>query len=554
MSDSAKRSGGKKPGARPRLRTRFPGQRTRDRIGRVVDSTDPSGKKVSIGLLALVTTLGGFLFGYDTGVISGALPYMHMPKEAGGLHLTAVEEGLIGALLLLGCAFGSIIFGALSDRIGRRRNLLVLAVVFLIGAVGCSLAPNLALLYLARFVLGLAVGGASATVPVFLAEMAPKNLRGSMVAIDQLMIVTGQFAAFAMNALLAALQGGPEATVADDPSGKFAAGETVAWDMLAGINGVTVDGGNGAVWRWMLIVASLPAIGLWFGVRLMPDSARWHMARGEIAAAAAELKRVRSNEQEVETELREMYTSLRKEKRRKNLSLRKAMQVKWLRSLVILGVSLAVLQQLTGVNTMMYYAPRVLHAAGLSSEASIILNIFTGLASIIGAVIGIVALRKLPRRTVLLGGQTILTIALLLMTLLFLFGISPYMQDDGTISQDIPNYLPYLAVGVIVIFMIGMQGGPGPVMWVMLSELFPSKIRSSATGVSVFMNWMTNMLVTLLFPVIMDGVGPVFTYGLFVAINVAAWIYYSRHVPETFNSSLEDLEERFKQEGITAGK
>ena len=249
-----------------------------------------------------------------------------------------------------------------------------------------------------------------------------------------------------------------------------------------------------------------------------------------------------------------MYTSLRKEKRRKNLSLRKAMQVKWLRSLVILGVSLAVLQQLTGVNTMMYYAPRVLHAAGLSSEASIILNIFTGLASIIGAVIGIVALRKLPRRTVLLGGQTILTIALLLMTLLFLFGISPYMQDDGTISQDIPNYLPYLAVGVIVIFMIGMQGGPGPVMWVMLSELFPSKIRSSATGVSVFMNWMTNMLVTLLFPVIMDGVGPVFTYGLFVAINVAAWIYYSRHVPETFNSSLEELEERFKQEGITAGK
>lgn len=545
MSNSAKRS---------RWRDRFTGKRTRDKISRVVESTDPSGNKVSLGLLAVVTTLGGFLFGYDTGVISGALPYMHMPEEAGGLHLTSFEEGLIGAFLLLGCAFGSIIGGALSDRIGRRRNLMVLAVVFFVGAVGCSLAPNLALMYLARFVLGLAVGGASSTVPVFLAEMAPKKIRGSLVAIDQLMIVTGQFAAFSMNAILTAIQGGPEATVANDPSGEFSAGQTVAWDMLAGIAGVTVDGGNGSVWRWMLVIASIPAILLWFGMRLMPDSARWHMARGEITEAAAELKRVRNSEKEVEDELREMYTSLREEKRRKNLSLRQATKVPWLRSLIILGITMAMLQQLTGVNTMMYYAPRVLHAAGFSSEVSIILNVFTGLASIIGAFIGIVALRKLPRRTVLLGGQAILTFALILMTLLFMFGISPYMMDDGSISQDIPNFIPYLVVVIIVIFMVGMQGGPGPVMWVMLSELFPSKIRSSATGISVFVNWMTNMTVTLLFPIIMDTVGPVITYGLFMAINIAAWVYYFRYVPETFNSSLEELEERFKKEGIGNNK
>ena len=183
----------------------------------LVDRTPASGPKRRIGLLAITACIGGFLFGYDTGVISGALPYMLMPSEAGGLQLTPVQEGLIGGILLLGCAVGAVVGGRLSDRYGRRHNILILAVVFFVGAVGCALAPNITLMYVARFVLGLAVGGASTTVPVYLSESAPKEQRGMLVAVDQLMIVTGQFAAFVMNAVIAAVQGGPAAEVANDP-------------------------------------------------------------------------------------------------------------------------------------------------------------------------------------------------------------------------------------------------------------------------------------------------------------------------------------------------
>ncbi|MGO2023268.1 MAG: MFS transporter, partial [Brachybacterium tyrofermentans] len=144
----------------------------RTRIAELVRTTPAAGPKRSIGLLAVVACLGGFLFGYDTGVISGALPYMYMPKEAGGLALTSLEEGLVGGFLLAGCAVGAIIGGRLSDRYGRRHNLLILAVVFFVGAVACALSPSLWVLYPARFVLGLAVGGASTTVPVYLSETA----------------------------------------------------------------------------------------------------------------------------------------------------------------------------------------------------------------------------------------------------------------------------------------------------------------------------------------------------------------------------------------------
>lgn len=145
------------------------------RIRDLVRSTPASGPKRSIGLLAVVACLGGFLFGYDTGVISGALPYMLMPKAAGGLELNSIEEGMIGGVLLLGCAVGAVVGGRMSDRYGRRHNILVLAIVFFVGALGCAVAPNLVVMYLARFVLGLAVGGASTTVPVYLSESAPAS-------------------------------------------------------------------------------------------------------------------------------------------------------------------------------------------------------------------------------------------------------------------------------------------------------------------------------------------------------------------------------------------
>ncbi|GAA1488859.1 MFS transporter [Brachybacterium sacelli] len=522
----------------------------RTRLTELVRRTAPSGPRRSIGFLAVVACLGGFLFGYDTGVISGALPYMYMPKEAGGLALTSLEEGLVGGFLLAGCAVGAILGGRLSDRYGRRHNLLILAVVFFVGALACALSPGLWALYPARFVLGLAVGGASTTVPVYLSESAPKEQRGMLVAVDQLMIVTGQFVAFATNALIASLQGGPSAVVSEDPSGTYEAGESVSWSLLAGLGGVAVSDGNGHAWRWMLLLCSIPAIGLWLGIRMMPESARWHIGRGELVEAIGALKRVRiEGKHDVTVEVAEMEDNRRLESEREKLSLRAGLRIPWLRSIIVFGGIFAVLQQLTGVNTMMYYAPKVLMAAGFDAQASIVLNVFTGLASVIGSAAGLLALRRFGRRQVLLVGQTILTLSLIAMTAIFLLGINPYLSADGAVSEDIPGFVPYLVVVVIVLFMLGMQSGPGPVMWVMLAEIFPGAIRGAANGFAVMILWIANLTVTVLFPVMMEGIGSVFTYAIFAAINIGAVIWYFLRIPETKKFSLERIEWEFREAG-----
>ena len=519
-------------------------------LKQLVRDTPAGGRKRSIGFLAVVACLGGFLFGYDTGVISGALPYMHMPKEAGGLALTSLEEGLVGGILLFGCAVGAILGGRLSDLYGRRHNILLLAVVFFIGALACALAPNILFMYVGRFILGIAVGGASTTVPVYLSESAPKEQRGMLVAVDQLMIVTGQLSAFAFNAIIAAVQGGPTAVVGDDPSGTYEAGSSVPWELLAGISGIGVTDGNGHAWRWMLMLCSVPAIALWIGIRMMPESARWHINRGEVREAIAELKRIRiEGRHDVAVEVAEMVDAHQQEQKREKLSLSAGLRVPWLRSIIIFGGIFAILQQLTGVNTMMYYAPRVLMAAGFDAQSSIILNVFTGVASVVGSAAGLIALRRFGRRQVLLVGQVILTLSLISMTAIFLLGINPYISADGSVSADIPQFVPYLVVLVIVLFMLGMQSGPGPVMWVMLSEIFPNAVRGAANGFAVMILWLTNMTVTILFPVMMDGIGPVATYGIFAAINIFAVIWYFLNVPETKKFTLERIEWEFREAG-----
>ncbi len=519
---------------------------SREEISRLVETTEPSGHKRSLKFVAAVATLGSLLFGYDTGVISGALPYMYMPREAGGLALNALEEGLVGGLLLLGCAFGAFYGGRLSDRYGRRHNILMLAVLFFVGAVACALSPNIWILYPSRFLLGMAVGGASATVPVYLAETAPKRIRGTLVAVDQLMIVTGQFLAYLMNAALAAARGGPSATVADDPTGKFEAGTTHLWDQLHTISGLTIADGNGSTWRYMLILASIPAVALWIGMRMMPESSRWYAANLRFPEAIGALKRVRDDEDELRTEVSEMADVQRQEAEQRSWTFRDCLRVKWIRKVLIIGCMVGILNQTTGVNTMMYYAPKVLMAAGFSSQASIILNVFTGLASVIGSAFGMWLLLKWRRRQVLLFGQAGVVVMLFVMTAVFLFGINPHLMADGSVDASIPPFVPYLVIVVIVLYMLFMQSGNSPATWVIMSELFPMKVRGVAMGFAVLCIWVANAIITFIFPSMMSLLGPVATYLVFGVINVLGFLYYYKQVPETKHQTLEELEEEFK--------
>ena len=526
---------------------------TPDTVRELVASTPPSGKKRSLGAIAAVATLGSLLFGYDTGVVAGALPYMYMPGGAGGLEMTTFEEGWVGGLLCIGAAAGAFFGGRLSDRYGRRHNITLLAIVFLFGAIGCAIAPNIWVLYLARIVLGFAVGGASATVPVFLGETAPKRLRGVLVATDQMMIVFGQFLAYAMNALLARWHGGPTLHItgdALDANGAVLAhgGADVAWESVK--NAVNIaqvaDTGNGMTWRYMLILCSLPAIALWIGIRMMPESSRWYAANLRIAESIGSLKRVRDERRDdIADEVNEMLEVQRAEAKQEKWSLGKILTIKWARKLLYIGIVLGLADQLTGINTAMYYTPKILSAAGVPMEDAISLNVVSGAISFIGSAFGLWLVAKFARRHVGMYQELGITISLAAMACVFGFFISPYLNEDGNI-EGAPNFAPWLVLAIICLFVFIKQSGT--VTWVLVSEIYPAAVRGTALGIAVATLWLANAVVSIAFPPLMENVGGAGTYAIFAAINFLSFLFYWKIVPETKLHSLEELELKFKED------
>ena len=513
---------------------------SRDKIQELVDTTPPSGRRRSLGLIALVATLGSLLFGYDTGVISGALPYMHLPRAAGGLALTTWEEGLVGTFLCVGAAIGASSGGKLSDRYGRRHNITMLAMVFFFGALGCTFSPNIWVLYFFRIVLGFAVGGASATVPVFLGETAPKRIRGTLVAVDQMMIVFGQFLAYSMNAALAQHHGGPAVRVAG--------GEEQQWDVVRNVIDLsTVTGGNGMTWRYMLVLASLPAIALWIGIRLMPESSRWYVANLRIPEAIGSLKRVRDEAKDgsIADEVDEMLEIQRKEANQEEWELSQIWGTRWTRRLLIIGVILGLADQFTGINTAMYYTPKVLAAAGLPMSDAISLNVVSGGVSFIGSAVGLWLVTRFARRHVGIYQESSIVISLGLLAAVFFFLIQPHQDADGNISGA-PAFAPFLVLIIVSLFVFAKQSGT--VTWVLVAEIFPAKIRGTAMGLAVGALWVANAIVAWVFPIMMERLGGSLTYLSFCLVNVGSLIFYMRWVPETKYDSLEALEERFEKE------
>ena len=525
---------------------------TPEKIRELVDQTPASGPKRSLGLIALVATLGSLLFGYDTGVISGALPYMYLPRGADGLQITSWEEGWIGGLLCIGAALGASVGGKLSDKYGRRHNIMLLAIIFFFGALGCTISPNIWVLYFFRIVLGFAVGGASAIVPVFLGETAPKRIRGTLVAVDQMMIVFGQFLAFSMNAVLARMHGGPEVTLANDVVNKSGevvakAGDKVAWETVQHFSNVVVESGNGMTWRYMLVLATLPAVALWFGIRLMPESSRWYVANLRIAEAIGSLKRVRdeSKDGSIAEEVDEMLEIQRKEANQEKWGLAQIMGVKWTRHLLFIGIILGLADQVTGINTAMYYTPKVLSAAGLPMSDAISLNVVSGFVSFVGSAIGLWLVTKFARRHVGIYQEASIVVSLGLLAAVFYFLIQPYQDADGNI-KGAPAFAPYLVLLIVSLFVFAKQSGT--VTWVLIAEIYPAKVRGTAMGLAVGTLWIGNAIVAAVFPVMMEKLGGAGTYLIFCLLNVLSLIFYMKFVPETKYHSLEELEVRFEKE------
>jgi major inositol transporter-like SP family MFS transporter len=453
------------------------------------DTPGPHSKR--LGLVAVIATFGGLLFGYDTGVINGALEPM---KE--DLGLNAFREGFVVSILIFGAAIGALGGGRLSDRYGRRHNILVLAVIFALGTLGCVLAPSWQVLALFRFILGLAVGGASATVPVYLAEVSPYERRGSLVTRNEVMIVSGQFAAFVINALI-----------------------------------FNVWGEHDSVWRFMLLVAVLPAFVLFFGMLRMPESPRWLTSQEREDEALEVLEQVRSPER-AEAEMAEVR-ALAEEEKEAQTGGWADLAVPWIRRLLLVGIGLGVFQQFTGINSIMYYGSQLLEDAGFTAEAAIIGNTLFGLASVLGISVGILVMNRINRRTMLLGGFALTTGFHLLV------GLSALLMPDGDVK-------PYVILGFAVLFVFSMQGTIGPLVWLLLAEIFPLKIRSFAMGVCVFCLWMANAGVAFGFPPVVEAFGIAPTFFIFAGLGVAALVFIYTTVPETRGRTLEEFEDEFK--------
>jgi sugar porter (SP) family MFS transporter len=446
-----------------------------------------------LGIIAVVATFGGLLFGYDTGVINGALE----PLEE-DLHLTSFTEGLVVSILIFGAAIGALVGGRMSDRFGRRHNILVLAIIFMIGTIGCVLSPTWEVLALFRFILGLAVGGASATVPVYLSEISPTERRGSVVSRNEVMIVVGQFAAFVINAVI-----------------------------------FNIWGEHENVWRFMLLVAVIPAIFLFAGMLRMPESPRWLMSQDRHDEALAVLLQVRSPER-ARAELEEVR-ALAEEEKLSQTGGAADLSVKWIRRLIFIGVGLGVFQQATGINSVMYYGTQLLGDAGFSSNAAIVANTLTGLFSVLGVLTGVALINRIDRRKMLIGGFTLTT------TFHVLVGLSAFLLPDGTLKA-------YLILTFVVLFVFSMQATIGPLVWLMLSEIFPLKIRSFAIGVCIFALWIANAVVALLFPPVVTALGIGATFFIFAGLGVLALVFIKTQVPETRGRSLEELEDQFRHD------
>lgn len=471
--------------------------------------TDGSQKKLSFSqktylkLITLISTFGGLLYGYDTGVVNGALPFMSREDQ---LNLTPFTQGLVTSSLLLGAAFGAIFGGRMSDRKGRRKTILSVAFVFLLATIGCAIAPNVEMMVLCRIVLGLAVGATSVTVPAFLAEMAPAERRGRLVTQNELMIVTGQLLAYTFNAGLAS-----------------------SFGELA------------HVWRYMLVIATLPAVLLWLGMLIVPESPRWLASKGKRGEALHVLKQIRK-EQRAKAEFTEIEEALQAEGKMKKATFTD-LKLPHVRKLVGIGIGIAMIQQLTGVNSIMYYGTEILKDAGFSTEAALIGNIANGVISVIATFVGIALLDKVGRRPMLFTGM------LGTSTSLLLIGLFSILLKDS-------DALPFIILGLTVVFLAFQQAAVSPVTWLMQSEMFPLHLRGFAMGITVFCLFMMNFLVGLLFPVLFDAFGLANTFFVFVGLGALSLLFIKRFVPETKGRTLEEIEQSFRQseERYLAGK
>jgi sugar porter (SP) family MFS transporter len=445
------------------------------------ESSTTARSAAAAGPVFFFGAFGGILAGYDQGVVAGALLFVKR-----SLGLSPWLQGLVVSSLMLGAIPGSLLAGGLAERWGRRRVLQVAAVVFGLAALGMAAAPGVGALVAARVLGGLAVGTASVVVPTYLSELAPTRSRGGIATLNQLMIAIGIFLAYLVSFALA------------------------PW----------------SAWRWMLGIALVPSVLLLYGVSRSPETPRWLVAHGR-AEQARQVLRAQLDPDEAEGVLADVRRTL--EQRAENSGSWRQLGTRELRRPLLVAVGLAALQQLVGINTIVYYAPTILRSAGFGDSASLFNSVGLGALSIVTTLVTVRVVDRFGRRNLLLLGGIAMLVSMA--ALGGLFELSLLRSTAGSVA----------ALLCLAVFKAAYSLSWGPLMWVLLPEQFPLRARSVGVGAGSFVNWTANLAVSQFFPVLLAfGAGAVF--GVFAGFAVLALVFTLVFVRETTNRSLEELE------------
>jgi sugar porter (SP) family MFS transporter len=431
--------------------------------------------------VAIIAAIGGFLFGYDTGVIGGAMLFMQ--KDLG--LKTHGQQQLTVAILLLGAIAGALISGWLADAISRRRTKMISGSVYVVGGIACALSQNYPEILASRFVLGLSVGTASFVSPMYIAELVPERIRGGVVSFNQLMVTLGILAAYIVDWAFAPLPNN---------------------------------------WRWMFGVTAIPGLALLIGMYFMPFSPRWLVEKGREDEAREVLERYRFEEDDVDGEIGEI-----KEVAEDEVPLRELVG-KSLRRMMAVGIGLAVFQQIVGINTVIYYAPTILKMAGQQNTGALTQSVYIGVTNVVFTVVAILLLDRLGRRFFLTFGTACLTVALIGLGVFF---ASPRLQHS----------VGWLALACLLFYIFGFAIGLGPVFWLMISEIFPLQMRGPAMAVCTMFNWGFNFLISYTFLSLTDLITKSGTFWLYAGFGVCALVFFLRVVPETKGRTLEEIQE-----------
>ena len=434
--------------------------------------------------ISIIAAIGGLLFGYDTGVISGALLYIKSDLHAGQFAQQAIVSSL-----LLGAMVGALLSGYLADAISRKWTKVLSGSVYVIGALGCAFAISAPMLIGFRFLLGISVGTASFVAPLYISEVSPPKVRGGLVSFNQLAITSGILIAYIVNFLL---------------------------------KDVTNN------WRWMLGLAALPGAALAIGMLSVPHTPRWLVQRQRQDEARDVLDRLRDSDPDADID-DELDTITEASKEEGASRVRDLLAPK-IRRLMTIGLGLALFQQFVGINTVIYYAPTILADTGLTNSSSITQTVFVGITNVVFTIVAVLLLDRVGRRKLLLTGTVGTVLSLLLLGVYFS-------------SATLQHQAGYLALVALLIYIASVAVGLGPVFWLMISEIFPVGIRSKAMSVSTLANWAANFLVAATFLTLGSLITRQGTFFLYAGIAVVAFAFFLAKVPETKDRSLEQVQD-----------